>query len=891
MFVHKILLGANAGLYLPFALSRLRALEHMSPGGYLSQKFSLGDYDINVTYSSRYQSLSIIQKGGYYFEFFTSGKPVTTAPFTQGAISGTGYLTATVGGGVTSKGTVVTAAMQVLQGKRFADTASASAIQRPQQLNLINEPVVGVGVGLTKQPTNGSYPRLLYESYAPVSSHTGVYYRGFNTAQFLDGGSEGMGVRDVGFDVPWQDGKGKQPVRQALVRTDTDWPRSSGVCVVTDATFGQREFAIYVDAFSQFTVFPTSKITAANGLLQNVDQLYVKTVKPTLPSWVYQMPQKFSDWYTLNSTPGLVEFPEIDWKIHPDGIKACAVVYERNAVTLDTAWFGGYVGLNPGIVAGATADFNAYLPTTGCANTFDTSNTPQRYIVGTGLLELTMTIALTGNNPEDFTFVIAVAELRRPTTSPYCSFIAGYTWYDIPDQPASGFAGGVGVNTPVAATYFAKRGDLCALDIANYYSPTVVTGITFPVAGFTSFSLKNLTAVTEINAYSVASLTDFDMTTLSFALKSQVGENFNQTLNVRANHDGSPTFPTYANTLSAQFTIAHPGIAIYTFNKLREVLCPSTMSDANKTAVTAALSVPYATFKANRDANTYMPLNDVRDWSTLNALREYIVNAYFYEVTLSPVTPSTADGNWFGMHGYGDIYLTYIVQPHFGWYMYGDAIERMLRKTTASTLWAHPNGSWAYFDPTHIYNRNGIRVPTLAHYDTLSFFDAAKLENFVCDRVHLSGGTAAGLDTSFIALYNAAILKSLGPNVLTEPFTAISQADFAPTFTKQTYAYTVAGSIDSLNNGSVVNFLQIKMDFPDGHTAYYVDQSYQGGNNLVYTSDPSNFTTSEYQGGGSFSMQLDALFYSAPNAVGSIVSALDSSTRVAFCSPVLITAS
>jgi hypothetical protein len=137
VLAHKLLRGAQAGLYLPFALSRLRALHALSPNGSLAQRFRIGGYDILVRQTGPFQYISIIESGGSFFEFFTNGWPATTTSVSSEF--GTFDYTDTMVVDTTIVDGKVSPIISL--GKRNTSTHDASAINRGNQVQLIDEPV------------------------------------------------------------------------------------------------------------------------------------------------------------------------------------------------------------------------------------------------------------------------------------------------------------------------------------------------------------------------------------------------------------------------------------------------------------------------------------------------------------------------------------------------------------------------------------------------------------------------------------------------------------------------------------------------------------------------------------------------------------------------------
>ena len=849
MFIHKILRGANAGLYLPFGLSRLRALyRRLGERAFFQDKYIIGDYTIEVQQTPPVQYVRIVQSGGAYFEFFTSGKPIVTVPTTQDGVTVTSYSVACVGVTMSADGGLKLEST-IRGGKRFNSNATGSLVNRGAQVQLIDENFSLV------PPRSGK--RALYESYAPLHPYTGVFLRSFcpgDAGSMSNRGNFDTQVsRDVGYDVPYQDGTGIKSVRQAVLTIDADWPRANGVQTVVDPVYGSREFAVYVDAFSQFSVFPTSQITPVVGgstTTQNVDAMYVRVAKPTLPSWVVQMSEKLKQFYVdSGGSAGYLDFPDIDWKLHPLGTKACAVVLERAAANYDAAYFATRpADASPPPGPFTSSNFNDYRDgATGSASrhvvNIQPTYLPQRYFYAPGLVEVAVNITLNGLRPQDFTINLVVTELRRPLTSPLCGMIAGYAWYDIIDKPAVG---------PVAATYFARAGELCILDIERYYDPATGNADSM-------FSLKNLTTATEVATYGGSRLMDYDMTTLSFVFMFPAYQTVLRSVPPRS---GAPSVIT---TQIRPYTIVHPSATVWTMGKFRETLYPATIPDAIKTAIDAAASSRDR--RASLTAATFMPLNyavDLTNWedpvalSGLGGFRNwYTVNAGWRKPGPGVSAPSAAISNWWAASG---SYLPldglfFVTDPRYGWATYTDEIISRLGCGSHSTFFTHPNGSWAFFDQSMIYNAFGDSPSSIdGDHDYYIPFDATKLEHVILDRVHLVLGSNAK-NTSFTELYNAAVptANALGLDV----FTTISNpSDFQAAFTKQSFTDPGVGK---------QNWLDLQVVW-NGVTLHYPDLDYKGG---VY--DGGAIVGGYTEGGGLTDLTLEAPFFTAAGYGGDIV--------------------
>lgn len=870
MIIDALLEGEQAARFLPFALSRLRTLHRHSPTGARAERYAVDGYDIFLQYTPWRKLLRII--GQSYFEFFASGKPVITETVTD-PVSGvlTQFKPVTVGVGLSTKNGVSATDPQILGGKRTTKTATVSALGQEHQANLANEPNSLLTKG-TEKP-GSSFPRLLYESWAPMHSNTLIFTRHFSR-QATSGGFASNLERDVTYDVSFGTSTGKSFIRYAYLFGASDWPRATGIQKVVDATWGTREFAIYVDASSQFWVFPTSVIPAGGRgpavPADDIDPKYVKGTARSFPSWAFHAAAQFKTTYASGGLAATEELPEIDWKLHPDGTKACAVVWKRVPLAYDAAYFAGLVaGANDPAAAFATTESTSgYAQTQGLLYPADNV----RYLLAPGLLESTIVIHLTGPDPENFTLSGATSVVRDPETCAFGTVVAGYTWHDVPDAAA--------------------RGDLCVLDIEAYWNPAN-SSASLRILNI----LKNLTQGIDVAVVNGTRLNDFDMKTLSFAGEQQTLSTYTFDVPIRAGYPvgvsgTGPTVPDDGHahkklpaTTNVTFSVGHPQVAVWTFAKLREVLYPPGIPDAQKLLLN---DVTPAAARAGVAGLTLFPMNDVTDWSTHTELRHWLSFGLGYTATTYTLS-TTSEIAFYKQILSAFPELMFLQVPRFGFYLYANLLMQLMRKHPRSVLFAHPNGSWGYFDTSIIYNKNGVTAP-LAFYNTLAMFDASKLSVALFDRLHLVVGKGTALNTSFVDTYNTALTGSRGANTITDTLLPLAASDFTPTFAKGQYDYTVpGGTVD--DNGKVFSWLELAAHYPTGETYYIHDQGYITGapeqGSVPYGSESVGSPTS-FGGGNMFDQSLDAVWTTAPGYAGVVSNPTIDFGRCAFSTPTMV---
>lgn len=833
--------------------------------------------------------VSVYGVGSAYFEFQTSGLPVVT----DGGATPI-YLANVIG--VTVNGlTGLSVQAELMGGKKSEDAASLSLIRRPAQVQLLDEPVHYPG---PKGPQI-SYPRALYKCHSPKHSHTGIYLRCYHCAvlpfyEFIPQASiNAHQARDIGYDIPWMDGLGRGDVRSAYLNGVTDdWPRASGIRKITHPTYGQREFAIYVDAFDQVNVFPTDQIGPLAGSFfspaQNVDASMVQMQRVPFPAWVYNKAQTYKSWVASPTDPsdpfGTLNLPDIHWELHPDGTKMCAVVHERVQASLDTTYFAPYAtdtgSLGPGTYYPDATSF-AFMNLFAMGvppqirGVLNSTSTNTWYHVAPGLLEVAIDIEITGPGAQDFTVSLSVNEIRRPTTSPYCPFVAGYVWHTIKDTPAE--------DSTVAT--LATRGDLCVLDTEVYGDP---------LNGYTGelYSLKNTTTGEEIATFGAAStyisaaaavgspLTDqsllvsYCMQTLSFVTKDQLL--IHQDVGVAADF----------STIVSEVT--HFGLTVRVMGKYQKTFFPSNMDPAIADIITFAAQQPdaRALLLAEYPGLQFMPLNDLRGWGNtdLDSLRESYARDFSHDTYTPPINPlqnwaeietaghkfyktgirttplPTATANtWYNNlmiagHGLRPFPMFDVTEPRPGWYLYAGQVINKIFLTSHTTFFTHPNGTWALFDQSFIYNPSPMKSENFNAMgklvgSTIADLDVTKLEHCIFDQVHFSLPTMNGfstLDTSFLKLYNQAVRKAQREQTMNpadnSTLMAVDYSDMRATFKVNTVLDTV---------DPTVSYAQLQLNWYQGYTGYLLETGYFNGGKdfgVGFESRPSGAISDSHMG-------------------------------------------
>jgi hypothetical protein len=391
------------------------------------------------------------------------------------------------------------------------------------------------------------------------------------------------------------------------------------------------------------------------------------------------------------------------------------------------------------------------------------------------------------------------------------------------------------------------------------WTPTLSGGDTlvYHIAPPWSFTCMTQGGMIAAPMHSRARFLKADMTTLSFVMKFEVGTVAWETQTIPADTNGVDT-----TGIDRKF-YHHPAIAIWTFNELRDTFFPSTMPEGYvapsshytepssaqvgvKQRLNTIISEDFRTAHMAGNTWTLMGLgalppgqsDDTWGSQDMAMLRYYVLgtdcmdntnlrSAFQTAFDYGPVRNTDASlVTWFyalGVFG-SPVCLALTATPKFHWAMYSDLITNSIAVNPLTCFFVHPNGTYAYFDVTHFYNRNGLMFGTRSSYtDSVTWWDATKVEHWIVDKVHLSFQLPKGRtekETSFVDLYNDAV-DALQPPPVTEPFTRLQTSDLQATVTKLA---TGTVSIDGLS-------LQITWG---GHTYVFSEDSVRGTTDAYY---------------------------------------------------------
>jgi len=908
--------------------SGVRHYDHWTGDGTFNVQMRITGEDVYVT---------LLGLGTGYFEFQTTGMPFEQNPDFPPTFGVSVPLVNVVTVDLTA-GVGVQAVSHIAGGAKNANAFTISPIGRPQQVQLVDEPVRYPGpVGPRK-----TYPNVMFESYAPQHSHTGLYMRAYQCAYLpyhFNNTTPNVWAhesRDVGYDEPWADNSNRNhwrgtatpvttrgmwsPVYQSLAN-GADWPRRAGQRTVVSSTWGTRDFAVSVDAFDQVSVFPKSSITQPLGTgIQNVTQADVQMHRVSFPGWTFAKTQRFSDYFAAPDAgdslgTGNLTFPEIDWHLHPDCMEMCAVVHERVEAQLDTTFFGAFATdtgtLGPGDFYPTATSFYQLNSRGMGVEAMARSSTAsvmgdKWYHVAPGLLKVSIDIVLTGLNPGDFTVTLTTTEVRRPTTTPYCSFVAGYVFHDVFGKRKDD-----GTIPKDAA-----RGDMCVLDIECYGDTT--TGYNGQL-----YSVKNLTTGKEIRTFGAATqhtsaivaadnpltgsclLLAYCMQTLSFVTKDQI---------IVREIDGIDAASQPIMKMTQHF-----GVSVRVMGAYKETFFPTILAPEWRSIITAnarwedARALLFAQF----GVMSLMPLNDLRTWgdADLDSLREWYCRAFTHQTYTPGFDPFE---NWSQMETFGNKYYKLgardhpfpsattlnwynscmaqdnfrpfpmfdVTEPRPGWYLYAYQImSKLYISPSANCFFTHPNGTWAYFNQEFIYNANGVRASWTApggniRGSTIADLNLDKFEHCIFDRIHfvLAGGMGGDQkkDTSFLEQYNNAVVRDTRTGAITDDTTTMAK-DYSDMRIK--FSVTPVNDVFDYR----VSYAKVQGDWYKGYTFTMRDTGYFDGekvwaNTFDSTSDGSLVATT-----------LCARWTTIPPVLSQIMPIIDNWQALTFSTCMLIT--
>jgi len=857
--VYVALDDPNLGVFINNAQSKAKTA-YLSGTRNWHHHYTIDIADVDITMRGRAVHIRITPADAFKFEFASSGKPLTTV--FEPTFGTDLYKLVIVGTDVRIDKSVMHTSSSILQGRRDTFGQNLSQIKRASQVQLVSEPVMYTNAKMKLGRIRAT--DTLFQSYAPYMPWTGATLRDTDAPFATFGQSTACGPgsmfasRDRGFDIPWGDNEKTSDTRYAYMGGAADWPRASGKQLVKSKEFGEREFAIYVDAFGQFMIFPTAAIgpiggtpPTGNPYAQNVQDVYVKRITPTLPTWCWKPAQKAMDYWSTN--PDVFELcvdqPEFDWKFHPEGTHCACIVIEREEYKFDTTFWA--TDSNPDCPMNSTK-FDDWKSWMGSNSNYVQAFSPStynnaRYFIAPGIIELDIDIKITGPDLNQFDATIRVHELMQPSicppdNSPWPMFV-DYVWYTTPKR----------TNT----NQIVKAGTLVALTMELWIHPQGTLGE--ETDRQTIWSVRNVRNNAEVFSAVGGPLLGLDLRTLSMVLRLD-GYNTIQ----RQCGDG-----TILN-----FPVHHFGAWIIHSGVGKEVLYPQNIPAGMKLIIDSYAKLNGREFLATRMASTGPPWTllpvttpydgwsntdfaDLRNWWAYQdwlsadkffALVDADIGFYGDHVKYKtsgtpPAYPATGDvtQTWLNAVGGDWFNLNFCDYPRWGWNAYCALVPGDVALNIQSTFFAHPNGSYGFWSNDWLYDQNGLPGDYViaqgaggqagvsqgsgADYthNTLAVYDPLLVEHVVFDRVHFeirsTNRKATTHNTTFLKLYNDAVAKGLRDRTLEDGIIPLATSDLcAELFTKE------IGD----DAGNEYLFLDLKMTW-SGRDWWYRESAYFQG--------------------------------------------------------------
>jgi hypothetical protein len=316
LILHKILRGDQAGLYLPLALSRIKALERVyGTTGFFQQKYILEGYNIEVSQYPPFQYVRITQGAVVSYEFFTSEHVQDTTLASPDHAHG--LANSYVCGSAT---------------RASFDGSGAAVLKSPRYSSSILPPVPGQWAALnceypetpltrlttwrswqnqkffehTWHPNNdGKSLVTSTQAQCPGWANQCNWNSPYRTLRF---GNIGANISDEALDVA--------PTLYTKGSTVSGAPQLEHGWLYWRRAAVQNGFFISTDNYGRFQVYPVKNYTAPVTAF--------KTFTPPYPGWV-TIPDPAD--YTH-------QFCQWLWRFNKDGTKCVAIPFHSD----DTSW-------------------------------------------------------------------------------------------------------------------------------------------------------------------------------------------------------------------------------------------------------------------------------------------------------------------------------------------------------------------------------------------------------------------------------------------------------------------------------------------------------------------------------------------------------------------------
>lgn len=545
------------------------------------------------------------------------------------------------------------------------------------------------------------------------------------------------------------------------------------------------------------------------------------------------LPTEFAKNYTLSHTDGqwFVDQPEYQWMFRHDGTRACTVAYARSPYLHDETYWAN--GRNPNTPWTQAKFDTVMLPLLFSDSVVQSGGTisdygyhMEHYFFGPGIIEAVITIELTGTEPNDYEATVEIVEVTHPDQSTVSTIFCGYSYIDLPERNV-------------------VCGDMVEIHIEGFGDPSGRE----ESQQFTS--MVNVSKNTEIYCGLADPILAVDLMTCSLVVKVEYRE-LNH-MRVTPQRIGS----TAERNLG--WLIYHFGVHYIHSGVSKGMDFPTTMTDDIKEllrARTAVVGRAQISEILERGFEYIPPAHPEDGWNgSFPTLRDWWAHErqywYWFDWVLND-----PDLGFYG-YGYPDegyvIYKTdsyteppgindlldrffilapgntaieplfFCDNPRFGWNYYTAILKRYAHVGIFNTFFTHPNGSFAFYDLSLIYNAMGVPniyagSPTESaakNANGVAIYDIGKLEHCIFDRIHLevrNKNNVAGVrDTTFMAMYNEAVTQGRAEDTLTdETIQTITLADQKGVFELNVAPYEL---IDAWYGTTLTEVLDLKFSY------------------------------------------------------------------------------
>lgn len=772
-----------------------------------STNYRMGPATVKINVYGRNAMIHIGTEDVLAFEFATSGKPIkkVDAAFSthMGVTESYDYVTVIVDAIKRDSSIQTSARISGLRRILYNEEHGLpyeplSLINAGRQIQGLNEPryypFEEDNLGHLQTPT------ITGVAYDPPDSWEGALFRStmvpVSNWDWCTPGNGAGGInhgKDVDYDSPWWISENAGAMQYAhFPIPDTDWPRAGGLQEI-ETQWGKRRFGVMIDSTDGITVFAVGALQVWSGDwdVSNIDSQYVRSLAPTYPSWAWRgsgqhahevvVPTYLAEGESAAIEEWRLKLPQHKWSFNHDGTKACAVMFQHLPYENDTAFFAADADAN---TPWLQTYFDTYIKSMSddWGGGFQRGNVAPSF-VAPGLVEVTINISVSGPDLDDFSAAATVTSVRAPLNMPYPTIVAGYAWMDFTCNGKS-----------------IRKGDMLTLDLLCYTRSQRKIDGTHELKSADKTCLWVLRNITQDNSdvftilsdsknYTLMRLIDYDIRYVSFMFMSQW-------LRIYPSGQG----------------VRHPAIVPIVHGRVQSLIFPETMEEENKQVLRNFVNLNgYDTIQNTRNPEyTFNSLNPDYDLYSeakvtgIVNLREmwgYDWQNSDYDYYVFPTIEDSAIYNYYGAYGMrfkhnsnptleptwtaagkemmGVLYLIdshwramfICKEPKFGWNSYAYIVAEHLATNSWTTFTVHPGGTWALWTDIYMYDKNGLpyswngfAYTNAWTVGTLGAYDAALIEHWIIDRVHLEfqtdRKTTGEFDTTFLGEYNKAVRKA-----------------------------------------------------------------------------------------------------------------------------------